>query len=177
MVQHGLAGLVEPEDVGMYYWGDPELVKTISFYGSADTLEDAHVDVGLSAACLVSPVNTSKRICSCFEWCDIIFCECIFSLLIFMFPFNGFEEGALRCLKISHSQLHLVARAFVKIFQYWCEYWDKEPALNLFFNLSLCHTPLTILVADMGWSHYVNHLKCLASILKVERISRTASFW
>lgn len=108
MVRRGLASLVEPEDVGMYRWGDPKLVITISFYGSADTLEDAHIDVGSFAACLVSPVKFSKRICSFFDRCGILFYECIFSLLIFRFPFNGFKEGALRCLKISHSQLHLV---------------------------------------------------------------------
>lgn len=70
-----------------------------------------------------------------FNRCFIPFHECIFSTLKFNLPFTEFEEWVLRPDRITPSPMHMVAWAFLKMFQYWCEYWNQEPSLTLFFNI------------------------------------------
>lgn len=106
-----------------------------NFVLSTDREEDSHVEVSLPSDWLVSYVDNGKKIYNYFGRCLIPFYECIFSQLKFVLPFTGFEEWVLRRLKIFPSQLHLVSWVFVKIFQYWCEYRDKESSVNLIFNL------------------------------------------
>lgn len=59
----------------------------------------------------------------------------------FRLPFNDFEAVVLNHLKIFTSQLHIMSWAYVKVFQYWCEYRNGVPAMKLFFYLfNMKHT-------------------------------------
>lgn len=82
-----------------------------------------------------SHVDTSKRICNSFDGYLIPFYESVFSMLKFRIPFNEFKEWVLNHLQIAPSQLHLVAWAFIKMFQSWCESREKEHSLNIYFNI------------------------------------------
>jgi len=50
-------------------------------------------------------------------------------------PFNSFELGVLRHLKVALSQLHPFSWAFVKACQFWCEYKRRRPIFCHFFTL------------------------------------------
>lgn len=67
MAQWERDDLVEPTDVGQYCCVDLKLVGIISFYVSATSVKDAHVEVGPSSDWLASHVNSEKRICSSFN--------------------------------------------------------------------------------------------------------------
>lgn len=51
-------------------------------------------------------------------------------------PYSAFELGILDHLKVAPSQLHLLGRAFVKVFQYCCEYQGTPPSLCVFFAMN-----------------------------------------
>lgn len=72
-----------------------------------------------------------KRICNKYDGCVILW----ISLIGFRIPFNEFEVDVINLLVISHSQLHLVRWAYLKFFQYLCEYKKDAPTLTLFFHL------------------------------------------
>jgi len=50
-------------------------------------------------------------------------------------PFNYFELGVLSHLKVAPSQLHPLSWAFVKVYQFWCDYKRRQPNFRLFFTL------------------------------------------
>lgn len=115
MVWWGRAGLVEPTKARMYQRVDP-VVEIISYFYNDEKVEEAHVELGHSSDWSVSDVDTWKRIWSFFYECPIPFYECVFTWLKLKLPFNRFNEGMLGNMKISHSQLHPVVWALVKVY-------------------------------------------------------------
>lgn len=63
---------------------------------------------------LVVLVDFDKRIYSYIDECFIPFYECRFTQLNFILPFNEFEVGLIRHLKIAPSQMHPKCLGFCK---------------------------------------------------------------
>lgn len=69
-------------------------------------MENTIVEVGSPLDWVLVPVDSNKRIYSSFDGCFIPFYECLFTQLNFRLPFNGFEVGVLKHMKITPSELH-----------------------------------------------------------------------
>lgn len=113
--------------------------------------------------------SPTKRLCSSFDGCLVPFHEFLFSRLRFRLPFNDFEVEVLNHLRITPSQLHLVARAFMKVFEYWCDYQCGVSTLQLFFNVR--HT-FYITQRGKCCFFFVNRRRCLMPILLFGKISK-----
>ena len=123
----------------MYYWLDPKLLGTISYFDNTEKVKESQIEVGHSSDGPVSRVKGGKRIFNYFDECFIPFYMYIFPRLNSRVPFNAFEEEFLRCMNIALSQLHLFARLFAKVFQYWYEYGVKKASLVSFSKKIMCH--------------------------------------
>lgn len=77
-------------------------------------VEIALIKVGPHLNLEVISVDCDEMICSCFAGCSIHFYESMFIQL--NFRLHKFEEGVLKHLKMSPSQLHPNAWALVKAF-------------------------------------------------------------
>lgn len=121
--------------MNQYRWLDHELLWNISIFDIMAIVKGDLIKLGSPCDWSVLPVDLKKRIFSCFDRCYVPFDECKFTHLNFRLLFNGSEEALLKPLKITHSQLYLKARTFVNVFQFWCEYQNQKPCVNLFFHL------------------------------------------
>lgn len=50
-------------------------------------------------------------------------------------PYIAFEREALKHLTMSPLQLYPISWAYVKVYQYWCEYLKEKSFVTLFFHL------------------------------------------
>lgn len=80
-------------------------------------------------------IEPNKRMCSSFYGCLVSFPERVFSIWRFRLPFKDFEVEVSNFLRITHSQLHAFAWAFVKVFQHWCKYHIGMLTLVIFQHL------------------------------------------
>lgn len=103
------------------------------------------------------PIPTNKRIYSLFEGCYIPFYDCIFHKLGVWLPLAVFKIEVLEHLRISPFQLHLVAWAFVKVFQHWDEYKGKMGSAlkNLFFHLFSVSRTIFIYLVMFGTYKFI----------------------
>lgn len=117
------------------FWVDPEILKIASTFDHKSSLEGDFLDVGPSSDWGEFISEEDKRIRSEYGEYVIPFYECTFSILGLHLPFNDLEIEVLNYLIISHSQLNRGSWAYIKFFQYWCDYQGWKLSLSLFFHL------------------------------------------
>lgn len=109
-----------------------------------DAFAHAMIDVGPLQDQSVLSLDKDQRICDQYGGCAITFHECLFSLVGYGLPFNGFEISVLNHLLIAPLQLHPMNWAFVKVFQYLYEYKGIKLRMTLFFTSLECKLVLNL---------------------------------
>lgn len=84
-------------------WVSSDISGTASLFSYNDVFAQAITDVGSLEYCGVLPPNEIQRLCSSYCGCVIHVHECLFSLVGYRLPFNGFEISVLNHLLIAHS--------------------------------------------------------------------------
>lgn len=111
----------------------------IFVFAKVGGLDDTFIEFNPSSYQGVLTPTKDERICSKYGDCTVPFYECYFSVLGFCLPFTSFKKEVLKHLAMAHSQVHLTSWAYVKFYQYWCEYLKRKPYVTLFFHIFKCH--------------------------------------
>ncbi|GAU42124.1 hypothetical protein TSUD_350980 [Trifolium subterraneum] len=78
--------------------------------------------------------NTSRRICSKFQWGSFPMYQIAFEHMGYRFPFSDFEVPVFRYLHLTPSQLHPNSLAFIRAFEMTAAYLGFLPTIPLFFH-------------------------------------------
>ncbi|GAU22826.1 hypothetical protein TSUD_281930 [Trifolium subterraneum] len=78
--------------------------------------------------------NTSRRICSKFQWGFFPMYQIAFEHMGYRLPFSDFEVAVFRYLHLTPSQLHPNSLAFIRAFEMTAVYLGFLPTIPLFFH-------------------------------------------
>ncbi|GAU50949.1 hypothetical protein TSUD_140320 [Trifolium subterraneum] len=78
--------------------------------------------------------NTSRRICSKFQWGSFPMYQIAFEQMGYRLPFSDFEVAVFRYLHLTPSQLHPNSLAFIRAFEMTAAYLGFMPTIPLFFH-------------------------------------------
>ncbi|GAU10526.1 hypothetical protein TSUD_419430, partial [Trifolium subterraneum] len=78
--------------------------------------------------------NTSRRICSKFQWGSFPMYQIAFEQMGYRLPFSDFEVAVFRYLHLTPSQLHPNSLAFIRAFEMTAAYLGFLPTIPLFFH-------------------------------------------
>ncbi|GAU45300.1 hypothetical protein TSUD_327580 [Trifolium subterraneum] len=78
--------------------------------------------------------NTSRRICSKFQWGSFPMYQIAFEHMEYRLPFSDFEVAVFRYLHLTPSQLHPNSLAFIRAFEMTAAYLGFMPTIPLFFH-------------------------------------------
>lgn len=110
-------------------WMDQEMLDIISAFIDESGLDHTFIKIGHSSDQKVLPPREEIMISNKYDGCVIPLHEWLFSLIGFNILFQKFRMDVLNHLVISHSQLHPVSWAYIKVFHYLCKY--KKYVLSL----------------------------------------------
>ncbi|GAU47114.1 hypothetical protein TSUD_403470 [Trifolium subterraneum] len=118
-----------------YEWVADEPRTTVSKYslnggdGMFRTIQRPPIDDW--KACIP---NTSRRICSKFQWGSFPMYQIAFEHMGYRLPFSDFEVAVFRYLHLTPSQLHPNSLAFIRAFEMTAAYLGFLPTIPLFFH-------------------------------------------
>ncbi|GAU40371.1 hypothetical protein TSUD_319830 [Trifolium subterraneum] len=78
--------------------------------------------------------NTTRRICSKFQWGSFPMYQIAFEHVGYRLPFSDFEVAVFRYLHLTPSQLHPNSLAFIRAFEMTAAYLGFMPTIPLFFH-------------------------------------------
>ncbi|GAU51416.1 hypothetical protein TSUD_88710 [Trifolium subterraneum] len=78
--------------------------------------------------------NTSRRICSKFQWGSFPMYQIAFEHMGYRLPFSDFEVAVFRYLHLTPSQLHPNSLAFIRAFEMTAAFLGFMPTIPLFFH-------------------------------------------
>ncbi|GAU37614.1 hypothetical protein TSUD_365350 [Trifolium subterraneum] len=78
--------------------------------------------------------NTSRRICSKFQWGYFPMYQIVFEHMGYRLPFSNFEVAVFRYLHLTPSQVHPNSLAFIRAFETTAVYLGFLPTIPLFFH-------------------------------------------
>ncbi|GAU46762.1 hypothetical protein TSUD_92570 [Trifolium subterraneum] len=78
--------------------------------------------------------NTSRRICSKYQWGSFPMYQIAFEHMGYKLPFSDFEVAVFRYLHLTPSQLHPNSLAFIRAFEMTAAYLGFLPTIPLFFH-------------------------------------------
>ncbi|GAU46628.1 hypothetical protein TSUD_284760 [Trifolium subterraneum] len=78
--------------------------------------------------------NTSRRICSKFQWGSFPMYQIAFEHMGYRLPFSDFEVAVFRYLHLIPSQLHPNSLGFIRAFEMTATYLGFTPTIPLFFH-------------------------------------------
>ncbi|GAU17188.1 hypothetical protein TSUD_178180 [Trifolium subterraneum] len=78
--------------------------------------------------------NTSRRICSKFQWGSFPMYQIAFEHMGYRLPFSDFEVAVFRDMHLTPSQLHPNSLAFIRAFEMTAVYLGFLPTIPLFFH-------------------------------------------
>lgn len=70
--------------------------------------------------------------------CDIPFYEHTFLVVSIHLPLSTFDIEFLKHLAITSSKLHPASWAYMKLYQYWCEYLNENYFVIISFHIFKC---------------------------------------
>lgn len=112
--------------------------STIFDFAKVGGLDDDFTEVVPHSYRGILGPSKDERICDKYGDYDITFYEYTFCVGICL-PFIAFEIGVIKHLIMDFSQIHPTSWEYMKVYQYWCEYLNKEPFVILFFHIFKCH--------------------------------------
>lgn len=120
-------------------WKGYVFSSTGSIFTKDGNLDGEFFNVGEPSLWGLTIPSAENWICNGYGKCTIPWYEYLFSSLWVNLPFTAFEVDVLNYLMVAPSQLHPTSWAYVKAFQYWCEYLNGKPYVVLFFHLCHCN--------------------------------------
>lgn len=116
-----------------------EVYSIFFAFTKVSSLDDVFTEVGPSFYWGILSPYEDERICRKYDNCDIPFYKHTFLVVDLRLPFSAFDIEFLKYLAIAPSKLHPVSWAYIKFYQYWCEYLNRKYFVILFFHIFKCH--------------------------------------
>lgn len=118
-----------------YYWMDV-YYSTISAFAKVGGLDGAFINVDPSSYWGILSLFEDERTCNKYDDFTIPFYEHTFSVVGVCLSFHAFDIENLKHLATTLSQLHPTIWAYMKFYQYCCEYLNGKPYVTI-FSISL----------------------------------------
>lgn len=116
-------------------WLGEEPLKTESSFAIGGTGEIPFSSVGRFEDREVVLPSTFDRVCSEYENHIFPMYEVVFKDMGFQLPFSDFQRELLRWTKLSPSQIHPNSYAFMRAFEFVCQYLKIPLFKNVFFTI------------------------------------------
>ncbi|GAU10777.1 hypothetical protein TSUD_424820, partial [Trifolium subterraneum] len=123
--------------------------------------------------------NTTRRICSKFQWGSFPMYQIAFEHMGYRLPFSDFEVAVFRYLHLTPSQLHPNSLAFIRAFEMTTAYLGFMPTIPLFFHAFHLQRskPKGDAANKFGWASLKQSVKLFEMLLESVRGFKDSYFF